>query len=214
MTGSWDATAYLPDRRGLRALRKAASGCQACGLHAHATQTVFGEGPVHAPIVIVGEIPGDREDRLGHPFVGPAGRELDAALEAVEISRSDTYLTNAVKHFKFEQRGKRRIHESPTRREVKACRPWLLAELDLISPQALVLLGATAGKALLGPSFTLGSARGRPLASPLAPLVLATAHPSSILRAPDDAARWQARRALAADLRVVTRQLTRSPADS
>jgi DNA polymerase len=206
-SGPSDANRYLPRRRSLRALRDAAAGCRGCTLYGPATQTVFGEGPTHARLVIVGEIPGDQEDRLGRPFVGPAGRELDAALKAAGIARDETYLTNAVKHFKFEQRGKRRIHEAPTRAEVKACLPWLSAELDLLSPQALVLLGATAGKALFGASFVLGPVRGRPLASSLAPLVIATAHPSSILRTADATARHAARTALIDDLRVVARKL-------
>jgi uracil-DNA glycosylase family protein len=198
-----DATPFLPERRSLTSLRQAAAHCRGCHLYAPATQTVFGEGLKRARVMLVGEQPGDREDRAGRPFVGPAGRELDRALEAAGIDRADAYVTNAVKHFKFEERGKRRIHQKPTRWEVGACLPWLRAELDVVEPDALVLLGATAGQALLGPSFKLTPARGRALESELATLVTATAHPSSILRAPDEESRQQARRDLAEDLRTV-----------
>lgn len=164
--------------------------------------------------MMVGETPGDREDRLGHVFVGPAGRELDAALQAAGIDRREVYLTNAVKHFKFEWRGKRRIHARPTRSEIKACAPWLHAELDAVAPRVLVLLGAIAGSALLGPSFRLGAARGRPIESELAPLVTATAHPASILRAADGAARRAARDALIDDLRFAAAHLDAEPGSS
>jgi len=153
--------------------------------------------------VLVGEIPGDREDRAGRVFVGPAGRELDNALKAVGIARADAYITNAVKHFKFEERGKRRIHQRPKKSEVDACMPWLRAELDIVKPTALVLLGATAGKALLGSRFRLGEARGRPIESDLARFVTATIHPSAILRARDDHTRHAERRAFTEDLRAV-----------
>jgi uracil-DNA glycosylase family protein len=205
--GPADANPYLPRRRSLPALRAAATTCRGCELHRNATQTVFGEGPPHARLVAVGEIPGEFEDRTGRPFVGPAGRELDAALERAGIERGSVYLTNAVKHFKFRARGKRRIHESPTRGEVKACLPWLHAELALLAPDALVLLGATAGKALLGSAFVLGPARGRPLDSNLARLVIATAHPSSILRTTGEDARRAARAEFVADLCLVARHL-------
>jgi DNA polymerase len=198
-----DATPFLPERRTLKALREAAANCRGCHLYARATQTVFGEGPARARLVLVGEMPGDREDRAGHVFVGPAGRELDKGLEAAGITRSDVYITNVVKHFKFEERGKRRIHQRPTKGEVDACLPWLRAELDVVKPRALVLLGATAGKALLGSSFRLTDARGKPIDSDLAPFVTATIHPSAILRAPDDEARQAERRAFAEDLRAV-----------
>jgi DNA polymerase len=158
--------------------------------------------------MLVGEQPGDREDREGHPFVGPAGRELDRALEAVGIDRHrDAYLTNVVKHFKFEERGKRRIHATPKKFEVDACRPWLDEELRVVKPEALVVLGATAGKALFGSKFRIRDARGRPLESDLAPLVTATVHPSAILRAPDDDARKREREAFTADLRLVAEAL-------
>jgi DNA polymerase len=198
-----DATPYLPNRRSLSALRAAVAGCRGCALHEHATQAVFGEGPRHARLMLVGEIPGDQEDRAGRVFVGPAGRELDRALQTAGIARDDAYVTNAVKHFKFEERGKRRIHQKPSRWEVRACNPWLRAELDIVKPQALVVLGATAGQALLGPGFKVGEAHGRPIDSDLAELVTATAHPSAILRARDDDARNSMRAELTADLRVV-----------
>jgi DNA polymerase len=198
-----DATPFLPERRSLKALREAAANCRGCHLYARATQTVFGEGPARADLAMVGEMPGDREDRAGRVFVGPAGRELDKGLEAAGITRSDVYITNVVKHFKFEERGKRRIHQRPTKGEVDACLPWLRAELDVVRPRALVLLGATAGKALLGSSVRLTDARGKPIDSDLAPFVTATIHPSAILRAPDDEARQAERRAFAEDLRAV-----------
>jgi uracil-DNA glycosylase family protein len=201
--GRADATPFLPERKSLKALREAAADCRGCHLYAPATQTVFGEGPKRAELMLVGEVPGDREDRAGRVFVGPAGRELDNALKAVGIARADTYITNVVKHFKFEERGKRRIHQRPKKSEVDACMPWLRAELDVVRPTALLLLGATAGKALLGSSFRLGEARGRPVESDLAPFVTATIHPSAILRARDDDTRHAERRAFTEDLRAV-----------
>jgi DNA polymerase len=169
---------------------------------------VFGEGAAKARLMLVGEQPGDREDREGHPFVGPAGRELDRALEAAGIDRKAAYLTNVVKHFKFEERGRRRIHATPKKFEVDACRPWLDEELRAVKPDALVVLGATAGKALFGSKFTIRDARGRPLESDLAPYVTATIHPSAILRAPDDEARQRERAAFTDDLRAVAAALS------
>jgi uracil-DNA glycosylase family protein len=203
MEAAQDATPFLPERLTLKTLREAAAGCRGCHLHERATQTVFGEGLKKATVMMVGEVPGDREDRLGHVFVGPAGKELDKALTSVGIDRRDVYITNVVKHFKFEERGKRRIHQKPSRGEVNACLPWLRAELDVVDPEALVLLGATAAQALLGSGFKLTQARGRALESELAQLVTATVHPSSILRAPDDEARYAAREQFATDLRIV-----------
>jgi uracil-DNA glycosylase family protein len=203
MAGREDATPYLPERKSLRALREAAADCRGCQLYAPAIQTVFGEGRKRAELMLVGEIPGDREDRAGRVFVGPAGRELDNALKTVSIARADVYITNVVKHFKFEERGKRRIHQRPKKGEIDACLPWLRAELDVVRPTALLLLGATAGKALLGSSFRLREARGRPIESELARLVTATIHPSAILRARDDDTRHAERRAFTEDLRVV-----------
>ena len=198
-----DATPYIPSGRSLRSLRAAAAGCRGCPLHGPATQTVFGDGPPDAELMLVGEAPGDQEDRAGHVFVGPAGRELDRALEAAGVARGDVYITNAVKHFKFEERGKRRIHQKPSRWEVRACNPWLRAELAAVSPRALVILGATAGQALIGPSFKLGEARGHPLDSDLAEFVTATSHPSAILRVRSREARVAMHAQLEADLRTV-----------
>ena len=202
-----DATSFLPERKSLKSLREAAAHCRGCHLYAPATQTVFSDGPKRARIMMVGEMPGDREDRAGRVFVGPAGRELDKALEAVGIARTDVYITNVVKHFKFEERGKRRIHQKPGKREVDACMPWLRAELDVVKPTALLLLGATAAKALLGESFRLTRCRGRSIESDLAELVVATIHPSAILRAGDDAARQAQRESFRADLGVVVERL-------
>jgi uracil-DNA glycosylase len=197
-----DATPFLPERASLTALREAASGCRGCHLWRPATQTVFGEGRKGARLMFVGEQPGDQEDRQGRPFVGPAGRELDRALGAAGIDRKDAYLTNVVKHFSFEERGGRRIHQTPKRFEVEACRPWLTEELRVVEPHVLVLLGATAAKALLGSSFRLTQHRGQFLDSDLAELVTATVHPSSILRGPKEE-RDDRRAALVEDLRLV-----------
>jgi uracil-DNA glycosylase family protein len=205
-----DATAFLPAERSLGALREAARSCRGCDLWEPATQTVFGEGPEDARMMLVGEVPGDREDREGHPFVGPAGRELDRALEAVGIERGEVYVTNAVKHFRFEERGKRRIHQRPDAGQIRACRPWLRAETDVIRPEAIVVLGATAAKSLLGNAFRLMAQRGRPVESDLAPIVVATIHPSAILRARDDDARQAQREMLTEDLRVAVEALSRS----
>jgi len=194
--------AFVPEEGDVAALAAAAAGCRGCDLYRAATQTVFGEGPAPARLMLVGEVPGDREDRAGLPFVGPAGRELDAALAAVGIDRRKVYVTNAVKHFKFHERGKRRIHDKPTRAEVKACAPWLRAELEAVTPEGLVLLGATAAAAVLGRTVTLASIRGVPIQSPLAAVVIATTHPSAILRAPDGAARQRTRDAMIEDLQL------------
>ena len=202
-----DATPFLPDKRNLTALRSAAAGCRGCHLWRGATQTVFGEGRKASRVMLVGEQPGDKEDRAGEPFVGPAGRELDRGLEAAGIDRSLAYVTNMVKHFKFEERGRRRIHQTPKRFEIDACKPWLAEELRVVKPEALVLLGATAAKALLGSSFRVTQHRGELLDSDLAPIVAATIHPSSILRGPDEATRAEEREAFAADLRVVAQAL-------
>jgi uracil-DNA glycosylase len=202
-----DATPFLPERRTLDALRKTASGCRGCHLWRGATQTVFGEGLKRSRVMLVGEQPGDQEDRQGKPFVGPAGKELDRGLVAAEIARDEAYVTNVVKHFKFEERGRRRIHQTPKRFEIDACKPWLDEEMRVVEPEALVLLGATAAKALLGSSFRLTQHRGELLDSELAPIVTATIHPSAILRAPDDEARAAQRESFAEDLRVVARAL-------
>jgi uracil-DNA glycosylase family protein len=202
-----DATPFLPSRRSMKALREAAAGCRGCHLWRPATQTVFGKGRRSSRLMLVGEQPGDREDLAGKPFVGPAGRELDRGLEAAGIERRDAYLTNVVKHFKFEERGRRRIHQTPKRFEIDACVPWLEAELEVVKPEAIVLLGAVAAKALLGSSFKVTQHRGELLDSELAPIVSATVHPSSILRQRDDASRAAEREAFAEDLRVVVAAL-------
>jgi DNA polymerase len=198
------AASLVPERPSLRNLREAAADCRACPLWKDATQTVLGEGPARAKVVLVGEQPGDREDREGHPFVGPAGRVLDDALADAGIDRKQVYLTNAVKHFKWTARGKRRIHQKPNAEEIAACRPWLDAELAAVAPEVLVALGATAARALLGRGFRVTRERGVPVDSDLAN-VLATVHPSSILRARDDAERREAYEAFVADLRVVAK---------
>ena len=202
-----DASPFVPEHPSLATLREAAASCRGCHLWRGATQTVFGEGPEGARVVLVGEQPGDREDVEGRPFVGPAGRELDRGLVAAGIDRGEVYITNAVKHFKFEERGKRRIHQTPRQIEIKACRPWLDEELELLAPEAVVALGATAAKALLGPKFRVSRERGQLIDSQLAPIVTATIHPSAILRVRDEAERDAEREALAADLAVVARAL-------
>jgi uracil-DNA glycosylase family protein len=196
------AAGFLPDSRDLDELRQAATRCRGCDLWAPATQVVFGHGPSRARVVLVGEMPGDKEDLAGEPFVGPAGRVLDQALDQAGIERAAAYATNAVKHFKFEERGKRRIHKTPTRTEVVSCRPWLDAELDAIHPEVVVLLGATAAKAIMGPSFRVTVDRGRDLDSDVAEHVVATIHPSQVLRVPPED-RDRALAGLVADLRVV-----------
>jgi uracil-DNA glycosylase family protein len=188
-------------------LRAEVQHCTACELYKEGTQAVFGEGLAKAEVMFVGEQPGDREDREGRPFVGPAGRELDRGLVAAGIDRADAYVTNVVKHFKFEERGRRRIHATPKRFEIDACRPWLDEELRVVGPQAVVLLGATAAKAILGSGFRVTKQRGELLESDLAPIVSATIHPSAILRAPDDAARESERQSFVADLTNVARAL-------
>lgn len=191
-------------------LRHAVHKCRGCDLWRNATQPVFGEGHANAQVMLVGEQPGDKEDVAGYPFVGPAGRVLDEALEAAGIARDDVYVTNAVKHFKWRARGKRRIHDKPNAAEIAACRPWLDGELALVAPRVLVPLGATAAQALLGRSFRVTQRRGEPIqGTGLAEYVVATVHPSSILRAPDDEARRRGRLELVADLEVVGELLQR-----
>jgi len=202
-----DATPFLPERLSLKALRDAAAGCRGCRLWRPATQTVFGEGRKSSRIMLVGEQPGDREDLMGKPFVGPASRELDRGLEAAGIDRKDAYLTNAVKHFSFQERGRRRLHQTPKRFEIDACKPWLDAELEVVKPEALVIMGAIAARALLGGSFRVTQHRGELLESELAPIVSATVHPSSILRQPDEESRVREREAFARDLRAIVEAL-------
>jgi DNA polymerase len=192
------------NERSLRAVAEAARRCRACDLWKTGTQTVFGEGPRRADVMFVGEQPGDVEDKRGEPFVGPAGRILDEALAAADIDRSRVYLTNAVKHFKWKPKGKRRIHERPNRTEVIACSHWLELELRLVRPDLVVALGAIAAQALLGPAFRVTAERGKLRSSPLAPRIVATVHPSSILRAPDEQ-RAAEMRAFIRDLRVAKR---------
>ena len=193
---------YLPDKLNLRDLQRAAQVCRGCRLHANATQTVFGEGLKRSRFMFVGEQPGDKEDRAGRPFVGPAGHFLDRALEEAGIDRRAAYVTNVVKHFKYERMGKRRIHKKPNADEIMACRPWLDAEMAVIRPDVLVLLGATAAKSLLGSSIRITQSRGSLLESDLAPKVTATVHPSSILRARGDEAREREYRLFVDDLKV------------
>ena len=200
----------LPDQPTLPAVREIAAGCKACDLYKRGTQTVFGEGPPKAELMLVGEQPGDAEDLAGHPFVGPAGRLLDTALEEAGIVRSQVYVTNVVKHFKWEPRGKRRIHAKPNAAEIGACRPWLEVEIALVKPRVLVCLGATAAQALLGRSFKVSQQRGTLVPSPLAPIVSATVHPSSILRAPDDETRREEMRRFVKDLRTIAREMSKS----
>jgi DNA polymerase len=201
------AAELIPPRPTLPRLREAAGACTACPLWKPATQTVFGEGPARARMMLVGEQPGDREDVEGRPFVGPAGRELARGLEAAGIERRDIYLTNVVKHFKYRARGKRRIHQRPDAAEIRACRPWLEAELEVVKPEVLVCLGAVAAQALLGRDFRVTRQRGKPVDSPLAPLVTATIHPSAILRQRDEEERAAEREAFAADLRAAATAL-------
>jgi uracil-DNA glycosylase family protein len=196
------AAAFMPDRLSLTSLRGAVQQCRGCPLHENATQAVFGDGSAKADVMFVGEQPGDFEDVTGAPFVGPAGKVFDRALEEVGIDRERTYVTNAVKHFKWKARGTRRIHDKPSWTEQMACRPWLEAEIAVVKPQALVLMGATAAQSLLGKSFRVTQSRGRPLESDLAELVTATIHPSAVLRADD---REEMFAGLVGDLRLVAK---------
>jgi uracil-DNA glycosylase len=199
----------LPPRPTLESTRDVAAGCKACDLYVRGTQTVFGEGPAGAEVMMVGEQPGDAEDVAGHPFVGPAGKVLDKALAEAGIDRRLVYVTNVVKHFKWEPRGKRRIHAKPNAAEIAACRPWLETELALVKPRILVCLGATAAQALLGKGFKVSQDRGQFVSSKLAPRVLATVHPSSILRERDDDARHEATARFVEDLEKVAAELRR-----
>jgi len=203
------ATSIPHTLRTITALRKAAAGCQVCDLWKTATQTVFGEGPSTARIMLVGEQPGDQEDRAGHPFVGPAGKLLDRALEEAGIARTEVYVTNVVKHFKWaaSERGKRRIHKKPRGIEIQACRPWIESEIRVVRPQVLVCLGATAARALLGEDFRVNSQRGQLVDSEFAPYATATVHPSSILRAPDEDARDAQMAGFVKDLKRIAKLL-------
>jgi len=198
------AAAFMPDTLTITALREAVQHCEGCPLYANATQAVFGEGVLASDVMLVGEQPGDQEDRAGAPFVGPAGKLLDKALDEAGIDRRKTYVTNAVKHFKWKARGPRRIHDKPTWTEQMACRPWLEAELALVKPKALVLMGATAAQSLLGKSFKVTQNRGVAIDSDLAGLVTATIHPSAVLRSDDREAMFAG---LVDDLRLVADRL-------
>jgi len=202
-------TSKVPDQLTLPALREAAAGCRACDLYKTGTQTVFGQGAEHAQVMFVGEQPGDREDREGKPFVGPAGRVLDEALEEAGIDRRRVYITNAVKHFKWKPQGKRRLHQKPNAAEINACRPWLDGEIAMVKPHLLVLLGATAAQALLGRDFRVSVQRAQLMERPGLPPMMATVHPSSILRAPDDETREIEMRAFVQDLKRVAQHLQR-----
>jgi DNA polymerase len=206
-TGS--AADFLPAERSLPALRDASAGCRGCHLWERGTQTVFGAGPSRAPIMMVGEQPGHEEDLAGAPFVGPAGRLLDRALQEAGIERRDVYVTNVVKHFKWEAKGKRRIHAKPNALEIGACMPWLEAELDVVKPTVVVCLGATAAQALLGPKFRVTRQRGELMSTRWARYVMGTIHPSAILRAPDESARHVEMERFVADLTTVRRALQR-----
>jgi uracil-DNA glycosylase len=205
----FSAAGLIPDRPTLPKVRAAAKDCQACDLWRLGTQTVFGEGSRTARVMLVGEQPGDQEDLAGRPFVGPAGRELDKALVEAGFDRREIYVTNVVKHFKWEPRGKRRIHKKPNATEISACRPWLETEIALVKPRGLVCLGATAAQALLGRDFKVSERRGDRVDSPLAPIVSATVHPSSILRAPDEESRREERRRFVKDLKRIRSYLSR-----
>lgn len=197
------AEGFLPVKKTLPTMRSAIHTCRGCQLYKHATQAVFGEGSAASRVMLIGEIPGDREDLAGKPFVGPAGKLLDDALALGGIPRDEVYVTNAVKHFKYTQRGKRRIHDKPNRYEIAACKPWLREELELIEPAIVVLLGATAAQALLGSSFRVTKARGQVLETDLATWTFATVHPASVLRAPDDEMRRLAREEFFHDFELV-----------
>ena len=198
---------FLPSTLTVTRLRQAARGCRGCHLYENATQTVFGEGLVRSRLMLVGEMAGDGEDRAGRPFVGPAGRVLDQGLEEAGIKRDDAYVTNVVKHFKWEPKGKRRLHKKPNADEIRACLPWLEAEIAVVRPEVIVCLGATAARTLVGPSFRVSKDHGRFVDSPLAAHVTATLHPSAILRRPSDAERRQEMRRFVADLRGVAKVL-------
>jgi uracil-DNA glycosylase family protein len=204
---SGTAADLIPARASLGKLRDIALGCTACPLYAAATQTVFGEGPAEAALMLVGETAGDQEDVQGRPFVGPAGKLLDRCLAEAGLDRKQSYVTNVVKHFKFTPRGKRRIHDKPNAMEIRACLPWLKAEIERVKPEMIICLGATAAKALLGASFRVSQQRGVAVPSPLAPLVLATVHPSSLLRAPDEETRYREIERFTADLKTAAKLL-------
>jgi uracil-DNA glycosylase len=207
MAEQTSAEPFLPLRLNLKSLREAAENCQGCDLYKNATQTVFGEGSRRAPLILLGEVPGDEEDREGRPFVGPAGRLLDEALEEVGLSRDEVYVTNAVKHFRWEPRGKRRLHKKPTTRQIEACKPWLHAEILVVKPEVIVCLGATAAQAMLGRDFRITKHRGKFFKGEHAAWISATYHPSAILRAPDKEDRDRKRAEFVDDLRRAAKRL-------
>jgi uracil-DNA glycosylase family protein len=201
------AEEFLPPRMNLKALREAAEHCQGCDLYKNATQTVFGEGPRSAALILLGEVPGDEEDKQGHPFVGPAGRLLDAALDEIGLSRDEVYVTNAVKHFRWEPRGKRRLHKKPSWRQIEACKPWLHAEILVVKPHVIVCLGATAAQSMLGREFRITKHRGKFFKSEEAAWLMATYHPSAVLRAPEKKDRDRMRGEFVDDLQHAAERL-------
>ena len=205
----WSAAPFVPENPTLKKLKVAAAGCTGCPLYKIGTQTVFGEGRPEAKVLFVGEQPGNDEDLVGKPFVGPAGKLLDRCITEAGIDRDQTYVTNAVKHFKWEPRGKKRLHKKPSGREIAACRPWLEAEIAVLKPAVIVALGATAAQTLLGKDFRVTQSRGKPIPSPLAPHVMATVHPSSLLRAPDEETRRAETELFVEDLRSVAKLIAR-----
>jgi DNA polymerase len=207
MAQKTSAEPFLPLRINMKSLREAVQHCKGCDLYKNATQAVFGEGPTHAEIMLLGEVPGDEEDKQGHPFVGPAGRLLDDALEDVGLSHDDVFITNAVKHFRWEPRGKRRLHKKPSWRQIEACKPWLHAEILVVDPEVIVCLGATAAQSMLGRDFRITKERGKFFKSKEAPWIMATYHPSAVLRAPEKADRDRMRREFVSDLRRAARRI-------
>ena len=205
--GNVSASDFLPRNRSLESLRQAAKSCKGCDLYLNATQTVFGDGPGHASVMLVGEQPGDIEDQKGEPFVGPAGRILDRALEDARISRDEVYVTNAVKHFKWIWRGKRRLHQKPSVRQLVACRPWLEVEIEVVQPDILVCLGATAAQSVIGKSVAIMKERGKFIDSVLGKLTFVTIHPSAILRQRDNDEREQEYHRFASELKLVKGKL-------
>jgi uracil-DNA glycosylase family protein len=213
-TKTQTAAPLIPDNATISSLRDAAANCRACDLWKLGTQTVFGEGGSHVRVMLVGEQPGDQEDIQGRPFVGPAGKILDKVLEETGIDRNETYVTNAVKHFKWEPRGKRRIHKKPNALEIAACHPWIESEIAVLKPDVIVCMGATAAQALLGRNFRVSTQRGQLVKSDLAPYVLATVHPSSLLRAPDEETRQLEMKRFIDDFKQVARIISRLPRSS
>jgi uracil-DNA glycosylase len=212
MATKTSAAPFLPPRLNLKSLREAAAHCKGCDLYKNATQTVFGEGPRTASIILLGEVPGDEEDKQGHPFVGPSGRLLDEAVEEAGLDRNDVYVTNAVKHFRWEPRGKRRLHKKPSARQIEACRPWLQAEILVVKPQVIVCLGATAAQSMLGNTFRITKQRGKFFQTEFDAWITATYHPSAILRAPEKKDRDRMRVEFTKDLRQAAKRVASTTA--